>query len=131
MKIQQQNEYNPSMQALYFTKSVPTKSLLNLREGHVFTENRTQYLKDESAKLTPVIKEAIAEINRCRRFTPTKDVLYDSKYEDMIVPLCVSALSKIGAEGQTSHSENGIVRGYGNDGKYPSAMLKSIKPLIK
>ena len=77
------------------------------------------------------IKEAIAEINRCRRFTPTEKALYDPKYEDMIIPLCISSLAKIGAEGQSSHSENGVVRGYGGDGKYPSSMLKSIKPLIK
>lgn len=77
------------------------------------------------------IKEAIAEINRCRRFTPTEKDLYDKKYEDLIVPLCVSSLAKIGAEGQLSHSENNISRTYGTDGKYPSSILKSIKPLIK
>lgn len=77
------------------------------------------------------IKEAIAEINRCRRFTPTEKVLYDPKYEDMIIPLCISSLAKIGAEGQSSHSENGVVRNYGTDGKYPASMLRSIKPLIK
>lgn len=77
------------------------------------------------------IKEAIAEINRCRRFTPKEDVLYDKKYEDLIIPLCVSSLAKIGAEGQLSHSENGISRSYGADGKYPSSILQSIKPLIK
>lgn len=77
------------------------------------------------------IKEAIAEINRCRRFTPTDKVLYDPKYEDLIIPLCISSLAKIGAEGQLSHSENGVVRGYGTDGKYPASILKSIKPLIK
>lgn len=81
--------------------------------------------------LTQEIKEAIAEINRCRRFTPTETVLYDQKYEDLIIPLCISSLAKIGAEGQSSHSENGVVRSYGTDGKYPSAILKSIKPLIK
>lgn len=77
------------------------------------------------------IKEAIAEINRCRRFTPTEKVLYDPKYEDMIIPLCISSLAKIGAEGQLSHSENNVVRSYGTDGKYPASILKSIKPLIK
>lgn len=77
------------------------------------------------------IKEAIGAINRCRRFTPTEKVLYDPKYEDLIIPLCISALAKIGAEGQSSHSENGVVRGYGSDGKYPLEMLRSIKPLIK
>ena len=77
------------------------------------------------------VKGAIAEINRCRRFNPSETVLYDIKYEDMIIPLCEASLAKIGAEGQTNHTENGISRGYGNDGRYPTSMLKSIKPLIK
>lgn len=77
------------------------------------------------------IKNAIQAINRCRRFKPTKDVLYDSKYEDLIIPLCISSLAKIGAEGQTSHSENNVQRNYGTDGNYPISILSQIKPLIK
>ena len=77
------------------------------------------------------VKQAIATINRCRRFNASGQVLYDEKYEDLIIPLCESSLAKVGAEGQTSHSENGIVRGYGNDGKYPTSILRTIRPLIK
>lgn len=77
------------------------------------------------------IDEAIFTINECRRFTPTDGVLYDKRYESLIVPLCISALAKIGAEGQTAHSENNINRTYGSDGKYPISLLRTIKPLIK
>lgn len=77
------------------------------------------------------IKRAINEINRCRRFTPTDEKPYDKKYEDLIVPLCVSSLAKIGAEGQTSHSENGVIRAYNGGGDYPKDLLATIKPLIK
>lgn len=77
------------------------------------------------------IKRAINEINRCRRFTPTNEKPYDKKYEDLIVPLCVSSLAKIGAEGQTSHSENGVIRAYNGGGDYPKDLLATIKPLIK
>jgi len=77
------------------------------------------------------INEAIFTINECRRFTPTDEVLYDKKYESLIVPLCISALAKIGAEGQTAHSENNINRTYGSDGKYPISLLRMIKPLVK
>ena len=77
------------------------------------------------------INEAIFAINECRRFTPTDEVLYDKKYESLIVPLCISALAKIGAEGQTAHSENNINRTYGSDGKYPISLLRMIKPLVK
>lgn len=77
------------------------------------------------------INRAINEINRCRRFKPTDEKPYDKKYEDLIIPLCVSSLSKIGAEGQTSHSENGVVRAYNGGGDYPKDLLATIKPLIK
>lgn len=77
------------------------------------------------------VERAIAEINKCRRFTPTNDVLCDKKYESLIIPLCVSAFAKSGAEGQTSHTENGIVRNYTSGGDYPIDILNSIIPLIK
>ena len=57
--------------------------------------------------------------------------LMTKKYEDLIVPLCVSSLAKIGAEGQTSHSENGVIRAYNGGGDYPKDLLATIKPLIK
>lgn len=77
------------------------------------------------------INQAIAEINRCRRFTPTKDKIYDDKYEYLIIPMCVASISKIGAEGQTSHSENGIQRTYGSSMDYPKELVQQIIPLIK
>lgn len=77
------------------------------------------------------INRAISEINRCRRFEPTESQLYDPKYKDLILPLSISAFAKIGAEGQTSHSENGVVRNYTSGGDYPSDVLKGIIPLIK
>lgn len=77
------------------------------------------------------IKRAIGQINRCRHFDPTDEKLYDPKYEDMIIPLALTAFAKIGAEGQSSHSENGIVRNYTSGGDYPKDMLDEIIPLIK
>lgn len=77
------------------------------------------------------VERAIAEINNCRRLKPTIDRPYDKKYESLIIPLCVSAYSKIGAEGEVSHSENGIVRTYSSGGDYPIDILNGIIPLIK
>lgn len=45
--------------------------------------------------------------------------------------MCVSSLSKMGAEGEKSHSENGISRTYGSDDDYPNDLLKQIIPLIR
>lgn len=77
------------------------------------------------------IKRAIGEINRCRRFTPTSTQLYDKQYEDMIIPMCVYALSKVGIEGEVSHSENGVQRIYTSDQDYPEDLLAKIVPLVK
>ena len=77
------------------------------------------------------LKSAIGAINRCRRFTPNGDKLYDELYEDKIIPLTLTAYLKQGAEGEKEHSENGIVRKYGNGNKYPREMLEDIAPLAK
>lgn len=77
------------------------------------------------------INRAIKTINRCRRFVASDTVLYDSKYEDLIIPMCVSSISKMGAEGQNSHSENGVSRSYGTSGDYPKELLQEIIPLAK
>ena len=57
--------------------------------------------------------------------------MFDSKYEYLIIPLCISSIAKIGAEGETSHVENGVTRIYGSDGDYPKNLLGQIIPLAK
>ena len=86
---------------------------------------------DDLELLSYEVERAISEINKCRRFTPKGDLLYDKKYESLIIPLCLSAFAKTGAEGQTSHSENGVTRTYTSGGDYPKDVLDSIIPLIK
>jgi len=76
------------------------------------------------------IDRAIRQINRCRHFKPTDEKPIDPKYEDMIIPLALTAFAKIGAEGQKSHEENGIKRTYTSGGDYPKDMLEEIIPLI-
>ena len=89
-------------------------------------------IKDEDdVVLKYEVNRAIKEINRCRRFTQTNEKIIDPKYEDMIIPLAITSFAKIGAEGQTSHSENGVVRNYTSGGDYPKDMLDEIIPLIK
>ena len=84
----------------------------------------------DDAILERAVARAIKEINRCRRFKATEEKPYDVKYEDMIIPLCITAFSKIGAEGQISHGENGVDRKYTSGGDYPKEMLDEIIPLI-
>lgn len=85
----------------------------------------------EDEDITDEIQRAIKQINRCRHFDPTEEILVDPKYEDMIIPLALTAFAKIGAEGQTAHKENGVDRTYTSGGDYPADMLEEIIPLIK
>lgn len=50
-----------------------------------------------------------------------------SEYTALQVEIAAYLLNKRGAEGETSHSENGISRQYEN-GDVPESMLKSITP---
>ena len=63
MKIQQQNSYNPNMKALYFTKSVPRKlaKYEKLKSNEMLANNGIKFIKDGSAKLTPIMREAFEE----------------------------------------------------------------------
>lgn len=116
------SELATTLRAVTIAKGLPDYRIVSI-DNDITTNDDTVYEEE--------VKQAIAVINRCRRFNPSDEVLYDEKYEDLIIPLGESSLAKVGAEGQTSHSENGIVRGYGNDGKYPSSILRTIRPLIK
>lgn len=74
---------------------------------------------------------AINDVNERRRFTPTEKELFENKYESIVIKLCIFNIAKYGAEGETSHSENGTRRGYeGPDGSADS-ILKKIVPLAK
>lgn len=75
------------------------------------------------------IVDAISAVNERRRFKPTEDMLYERKYDSLVLRLCICAIAKYGAEGQTSHSENGISRGYDGGSTYPKALLQEIVPL--
>ena len=88
-------------------------------------------LDSDKSVLEYEIKRAIKQINRCRRFEPTDDKPFDPKYEDLIIPLSLTAFAKIGADGETVHSENGITRHYTSGGDYPIELLREIVPLIK
>lgn len=50
-----------------------------------------------------------------------------SQYDTLQCEIAAYMLNKRGAEGQTSHSENGITRAYEN-ADVPSSMLKEVTP---
>lgn len=77
------------------------------------------------------IIDAIAAVNERRRFEPTENEPYETKYNGLIVRMALCAISKYGAEGQTSHSENGVSRSYDGGSTYPKSMLQEIVPLAR
>lgn len=87
--------------------------------GFIVTE---EDIKDE-------IDDAINFVNNRRNFVATSDYLYDKKYNSIIVDLALASIAKYGAEGETSHSENGIGRGYENGGKYPFSLISQVPPV--
>lgn len=62
---------------------------------------------------------------------PYKDDVTEvpTKYDFLQVEIAAYMLNKRGAEGQTSHTENGITRQYEN-ADVPASMLKAITPHV-
>ena len=76
------------------------------------------------------ISNAFEAINLRRHFNPTPSILIEDKYKSLAYELCIASIVKEGAEGESSHSENGILRKYDSSG-YPESMLQRIVPLAR
>lgn len=87
------------------------------------------YVTDED--IEDEISDAIDAVNERRRFDPTPSTPFEKKYVSLIVKLALASITKYGAEGEESHSENGIGRSYDTAGEYPEALLSRIVPLAK
>lgn len=74
----------------------------------------------------------LAESKICRLAYPYDDDITEvpKKYELIQVEAAVYMLNKRGAEGQTSHSENGISRSYESAG-LPDSLVRQIVPVCK
>lgn len=82
--------------------------------------------RDESVLSTYL---AIAGNKVCRKAYPFDPTVTEvpAQYGYVQVEIAVYLLNKRGAEGQTSHSENGISRGY-EDGDIPPTLMREITP---
>lgn len=83
----------------------------------------------EDDDLYDEIEDAIETVNDRRHFLPTDTKLFEDKYKGIVVRLCICSIAKMGAEGQTSHSENGISRTYSEASEMPNDILREIVPL--
>lgn len=77
------------------------------------------------------IYDAIDAVNERRRFDATPETPFEKKYCGLIVKLALASITKYGAEGELSHSENGISRAYDNSSNYPESLMSTIVPLAK
>ena len=75
------------------------------------------------------IESAIESVNDRRHFISTENKLFEDKYKNIVIRLCICSFSKMGAEGQIAHSENGISRTYAGASEHPNDILKEIVPL--
>lgn len=68
-------------------------------------------------------------LNRRYPFGPPEGAAVEARYEHIQLQIAVELYSKMGAEGQTAHNENGVSRSYEAADVSPS-LLKRIIPLV-
>ena len=83
------------------------------------------------SQLNYYISKAKKSIKHVRYPFNNAPIAWDAEtdYTEKIIELVIYDYSKMGVEGQTSHSENGIGRGY-EDAAYPKSMLNEIVPVV-
>lgn len=77
------------------------------------------------------IEDAIESVNNRRHFIPTEQQLFEDKYIGIVIRLVICSYAKMGAEGELSHSENGVSRTYAGASEHPNDILKEIVPLAR
>lgn len=87
-------------------------------------------LSGETDDLTVSTCLKIAGSKICRKAFPFDPSMLEvpKQYDYLQVEIAVYLLNKRGAEGETSHSENGISRTY-EDGDIPPTLLRQIVPV--
>lgn len=79
--------------------------------------------------LTHLIKQAEGFVLARRYpFGVPEDATVPAMYETIQLQIAVELFSKMGAEGQLSHNENGVYRSY-ESGEVSSSLMKRITPL--
>lgn len=90
---------------------------------------KLKYPEASDAQIELELDMAKDAINDRRGYTPTEEQPIEDKYLNLQVLLAVEALSKYGAEGEKSHSDNGVSRSYENASPYSNTLLNRIIPL--
>ena len=95
------------------------------------TKLKLELGEGEDDYLTLKIDRAISAVIKARRpfgCTEEQKVLILADYESEILDIAAYLYNRKGSEGEKSHNENGINRGYENAG-IPSSFLDGITPM--
>ena len=85
---------------------------------------------DDNESLNDICLNAYLEILNRLYLKRSGDEVLPAEYELLQCEIAAYLINKRGAEGETSHSENGINRSY-ESGDVPESMLKSIIPFAE
>lgn len=85
--------------------------------------------QDDTVLSTYLSLAASKVLTRAYPYDPTIIEVPD-RYAAVQVEIAAYMLNKRGAEGQTSHSENGVSRSY-EDGDIPQTLLRQITPMVR
>lgn len=77
------------------------------------------------------IDNAIEVVNERRNYKPTNEKPCEEKYQNLIYKMALYSISKMGAEGELSHQENGIYRTYQSASDYPSDLINQVIPKVR
>lgn len=90
-----------------------------------------QALSGEKDENTVSAYLAVAGNKICRKAYPFDPAVVEvpEQYGYTQVEIAVYLLNKRGAEGETTHSENGVSRNY-EDGDVPASLLRQVVPIV-
>lgn len=104
-----------------------------MTDDEKLTRVRTLLLDSDEASdelLSTLLEQAKAAILRRRYpFGYTSDTEMPSRYDELQCQIAVEMYSKMGAEGEMSHSAGGITRSY-ETGAVSTSLLKQVVPLV-
>ena len=83
----------------------------------------------EDKELEDILESAKAVILSRRFPFGEYPVDIEPKYKDLQIRIAVEMFNKIGAEGETAHSENGVSRTY-SSGSVSEELLREITPMV-
>lgn len=89
---------------------------------HIYLSRRYPFVDPPLREITVIDDETGEE-------TTTEETYVETRYLDWQYRCALAIYSKDGADGQLSHSENGISRTYGSEG-IPKELLTEIPPYI-